>query len=253
MEAAGWRERDCAIRWFSCPFLESSGIEQIAFGADKTGMDPFWLIDEASLSGVREAQPRAAAPQPNGADAGAPFLTKMEQVLGVEMEPDPEFFVDSWTVGVAAASENFLRRQELKNREHQIPAWNTFSSFTPWFVTNVKASAETAWPLREQRSMADLRWFGDGEKDDRQAGDEVIVGPLTLESARRLLGIAATSTREQIRDAYRKMASRYHPDRLAQGAPREQKLASDRMASINEAYHLLCTDLAERRRDSCIM
>lgn len=215
-------------------------------------MDPFWLIDEALLSGVREAQPRAASPQPSRADAGAPFLTQIEQVLGVEAEPDPEFFVDSWTVGVAAASENFLRRQELKSREHQIPAWSTFSSFTPWFVTNVAASAETAWPLREQRSMADLRWFGDGDDDDQHAVDEVMVGSLTLESARRLLGVAATSTREQIRAAYRKMASRYHPDRMARGVAHEQKLASDRMASINEAYRLLCADLAGRLKD-CIM
>jgi hypothetical protein len=216
-------------------------------------MDPFWLINKASLAGVREAHPRAAASQRSGADAGAPFLTQIEQVLGVEMEPDSEFFVDSWTVGVATASENFQRRQKLKSREHQIPAWNTFSSFTPWSVSNVNASAEAAWPLREQRSMADLLWHDVVEEDDRQAGDELIDGPLTLESARRLLGVVETSTREQIKIAYRKMASRYHPDRLAQGAPREQKLASDRMASINEAYHLLCADLAGRRKDSRIM
>jgi hypothetical protein len=232
---------------------ESSAIEQIAFGADKTGMDPFWLINEASLAGVREAQARATAPQRSGADTGAPFLTQIEQVLGVEMEPDSEFFVDSWTVGVAAASENFQRRQKLNSREHQIPAWNTFSSFTPWVVSNINASAESAWPLREQRTIADLRWVGDVEEDNRQAGDEPIDGPLTIESASRLLGVVATSTREQIRVAYRKMASRYHPDRQAQGTPREQKLASDRMAAINEAYHLLCTDLAGRRKDSCIM
>jgi hypothetical protein len=216
-------------------------------------MDPYWLINEAVLAGVREAQPRAAAPQWSGAETGAPFPTHIEQALGVETEPDSEFFVDSWTVGVAAASENFLRRQELKSREFEMPAWDAFSSFTPWFLRKVEAPAEAAWPLREQRSMADLRWLGHGEEDDRQAPNEAMAGPLTLESARRLLGVAATSTREQIRVAYRKMASRYHPDRLARGAPPEQKLASDRMASINEAYQLLCTDLAGRRRDSCVM
>jgi hypothetical protein len=215
-------------------------------------MVPLWLINEASLAGFRETPPRPAAPQPSGADAS--FLTQIEQVLGVETKPDSEFFIDSWTVGLAAASENFLRRQqELKSREQDMPAWDTFSSFTPWFVIKVEASAEAAWPLRERRSMADLRWLGGGEEDDRQAADEAMVGPLTLESARRLLGVAATSTQEQIRVAYRKMASRYHPDRLARGAPREQKLASDRMASINEAYQLLCTNMAGRRRHSCIM
>jgi hypothetical protein len=214
-------------------------------------MSPYWPINEASLGSVRETQPRPAAPQPIGADAS--FLTQIEQVLGVEMEPDSEFFVDTWTVGLAAASENFLHRQELKSREHDIPAWDTFFSFTPWFVPRVEAPVEAAWPLREQRSMADLRWPGGGPEDDRQAANEAMVGPLTLESARRLLGVAATSTREQISVAYRKMASRYHPDRLARSSAREQKLAGDRMASINEAYQLLCTDLAGRRRHSSIM
>jgi DnaJ-domain-containing protein 1 len=216
-------------------------------------MVPSWVINEAALAGVREAQSRAAAPQSRGADPGAPFLTQIEQVLGVEAEPDSEFFVDSWTVGVAAASESFLRRQELKSREHQIPAWNTFSSFTPWFVPNVEASAQAAWPIREQRSMADLHWLDDEKADGQQAVDDAAVGPLTIESARRLLGVVATSTQEQIRAAYRKMASQYHPDRLAQSATHEQKLASDRMASINGAYHLLCADQAGRRRDSSVM
>ena len=197
-----------------------------------SGMDTFWLINEASLADVREAQPRAAAAQTSEAETGASLLTQIEQVLGEGVEPDSTFFVDSWTVGLAAASENLLRRK-MKTREHETPAWVTLPFFTTRFVDRAEASAEEA-------SMAYLRWRGDEESDDWQAADEVEMAcPLTLESACRVLGVAATSTREQIRAAYRRMASRYHPDRLAQSGAREQKLASDRMARVNEAYRLL--------------
>ena len=231
--------------------MEALGIERIGFHADKSGMDSFWL-NEASFADVRKAQPRAAAAQQSGAEAGAPFLTQVEQVLGEETVPDAEFFIDTWTVGIAAASENLLgRKEKLKSREHEVPAWVTFPSFAPWFVTGVETPVGAAWPLREARadagSMAGLRWHGYKETDDSEAEDQVeTVCPMTLESACRVLGVAATSTREQIRVAYRKMAGRYHPDRLAQCGASAQKLASDRMASVNQAYRLLCTDLAGR-------
>lgn len=215
-------------------------------------MYPFWLVDEASASGVGEVQPEAAAAQPGGADSGTPFFAQIEQVLGEETQPDAAFFMDTWTVGVSAASENFRRRQEgQKSREQGSPAWDTFSFFMPLFVATAEPPVQASWPLREafaaERSIADPRRLRDEQMEDWQAPDEVeMVTPLTLESACHVLGVATTSTREQVKAAYRKMASRYHPDRQAQGGTREQKLASDRMASINEAYRLLCAGSSAR-------
>ncbi len=183
--------------------------------------------------------------------------TQVEEVLGEEALPDSEFFIDSWTMGIAAASENFLHRQEqLKTREHEMSAWNTFS-FTPWFVAGAEASVASAWPFREaaagQYPLPDLRRVGAEIEDDWHAADEVEMHfPLTRESACRVLSVAETSTQQQIRAAYRKMASRYHPDRLAHGDAREQRLASDRMASINEAYRMLSKGLAEQWRPSYV-
>lgn len=210
-------------------------------------MNFFWQFEDASLAEAREAQTRAAAAESSWAETGAPFLTQVEQVLGEEAVPDSEFFIDSWTVGTAAASENLLRRQ-ARSREHQIPSWTTFSSFTPWFVPRAEATFEAAWPNRDKEiSRAYARCNGDEQRDDRQAEEEVeIAGPLTLESACRALGVAPESTREQIRAAYRQMAGRYHPDRLARSGAREQKQASDRMALINVAYRMLCTVEAGR-------
>ena len=38
-----------------------------------------------------------------GAETSGPLLTQIEPVLGQDAEPDPTFFVESWTVGVTAA------------------------------------------------------------------------------------------------------------------------------------------------------
>lgn len=221
--AAAWTERH-------------SGIERSLPFADRTCVNPFWLIDEASSAGVRAVQSEAELFPSGSAQSTVPFLAQIEQVLGEETEPDTAFFVDSWTVGLAAASENFLRRQEeRKIRSQEASRPESFSPFTPFFVNRIEAAAEAAWPLPEAKPHSEA------EADDRHSvGAFAIEGPLTPETACRLLGVTATSTREQIKAAYRRMAGRYHPDRLTGRGAQEQKLASDRMASINEAYRLLC-------------
>ena len=165
-------------------------------------------------------------------------------MLGDSAEPDAEFFVDSWTVGVTAAAENLLhRKEERKIREHDKFAWNTFSSFAPFSFAWEEAFAEPVTQLPEPRSgVADLPAIGGGGSDDWGAVNNAEpAGSLTFESACRLLGVSAASTREQVRAAYRRLASRYHPDRLSRAGAHQLKLASDRMASINEAYRLLCS------------
>jgi DnaJ domain len=53
--------------------------------------------------------------------------------------------------------------------------------------------------------------------------------------AYELLGIPYASYSPAIKQAYRKMAKRWHPDLFAQGS-REQQQASEMMQRINEAY-----------------
>lgn len=202
-------------------------------------------MDEATLAGAYGPRPGSGAVQAH-VPGTTPFLAQIEQVLGEETEPDAAFFVESWTMGVAAASENFLRRQEAqKSREQPMPSWNTFVSFPPFFVPSVEASTEPAWLPRGTQSSIFDEQMRDGQEDHDHAAEEIeIASPLTVDAARRVLGVTAISTREQIRAAYRKMATRYHPDRVAGAEAREQKLAGDRMASINQAYQLLCAAFA---------
>ena len=52
-----------------------------------------------------------------------------------------------------------------------------------------------------------------------------------------ILGITPNATKEEIRKAYRRLASKYHPDKH-QGNPL-QELAEEKFKEINEAYHAL--------------
>lgn len=228
-----------------------SGYKTFRVCVDNKSVASYSLFDETQHADFGEAQPRAAAPQRSWKDTPSPVLAEIEQILGENSAPDADFLTDSWTVGVAAAAENFQRRQAAsKRREPEMPIWNTFS-FTPLFFTQVEPPVTAAWPPREinsgNNSPVDRPQIVDPIVNYRQRTVEIdTVRPLTHESACQALGVETTSTRQQIRAAYRKMASRHHPDRLAQGGAPEQKRASDRMAYLNDAYRILCAGFNEQ-------
>jgi DnaJ domain/Chloroplast envelope transporter len=55
-------------------------------------------------------------------------------------------------------------------------------------------------------------------------------------SPHEVLGIGVSASREEIRIAYRKMASLYHPDKVAHLAPEFREMADRKMKEINTAY-----------------
>lgn len=61
------------------------------------------------------------------------------------------------------------------------------------------------------------------------------------------LGVAPSASTEEIRVAYRALATKFHPDRAMSGSPAELDLAERRMREINESWAVL-HDAASRRR-----
>ena len=57
-----------------------------------------------------------------------------------------------------------------------------------------------------------------------------------IDEARRLLGLGETATLKEIRSAYRKLASRHHPDKHSSDARAENE---EIMKRLNRAYKLL--------------
>tara|TARA_B100001750_G_C15512364_1_gene604549 strand:- start:2050 stop:2757 length:708 start_codon:yes stop_codon:yes gene_type:complete len=58
-----------------------------------------------------------------------------------------------------------------------------------------------------------------------------------LESAYSVLGISSSSSNQEIKRAYRKMANKYHPDKIAHLGDDFKDIAQDKFKSVSEAYH----------------
>jgi hypothetical protein len=185
---------------------------------------------------------------------GVRFAQEIQQAMGEDFELDPQFLEESWTVGVAAATESWQRRQRNQvEHERQSRAFRELDSLgglnfvqaSDWVAAlrgawngSMAAVATDAGMLAHHGEDPAAEWSGRQPEQERRElweygdGD----GPMTQPRACRLLGVDTGSTREQIRAAYRRMASQWHPDRRMGEVG---GVANERMARINEAYRLL--------------
>ena len=60
-----------------------------------------------------------------------------------------------------------------------------------------------------------------------------------IDSDYKILGIESTSTDEQVKKAYRKMAIKFHPDKVAQMGEEYQRGAKEKFQQIQDAYEAI--------------
>ena len=89
-------------------------------------------------------------------------------------------------------------------------------------------------PPRSDESTGTGRTAGTSER--RRTSSQTITGRESSKSPYEVLGIGVSASREEIRIAYRKMASLYHPDKVAHLAPEFREMADRKMKEINTAY-----------------
>ena len=54
-----------------------------------------------------------------------------------------------------------------------------------------------------------------------------------------ILGVSKTASPEEVKKAYRRMAMKYHPDKVAPLGEEVQKSAQEKFRSVNEAYETI--------------
>ncbi len=79
---------------------------------------------------------------------------------------------------------------------------------------------------RQKRPQQENDWH---QKEDQKCESEA-------EDPYRVLGISPGAAKEEIQSAYRKLASQYHPDKVAHLGAEFQQLAEKRFKEIQQAY-----------------
>lgn len=186
------------------------------------------------------------------------FVNDFQSHMGEDSEPDPQFFVESWTMGVAAAMESLQKRRQAQavraRHSHSLREIQNLGTLS--FLQERELGAEFHASLKFDESeespeanqpqlsaqdptaeaQAQPEW--DPFAEECESAQEM-AQPMTRERAHRLLGAAIGSTQRQIKAAYRRKVTLWHPDRLAHRSEDVRQFATRQMAAINEAYRLL--------------
>jgi hypothetical protein len=178
------------------------------------------------------------------------FAGDIHSLLGEEAEPDPLFFVESWTLGAPTAAENLKQRRsrqdDFQPQTHNFGPSNQLGA--EFFVQQSQQYAQVSSPrsaYREgfaahsyQTSQDKSEPFTRESESSQQPNQ-----PMTRQLALQILGVTATSSAIEIKSAYRRLVNEWHPDRFECQTERARQLATAKMSAINKAYQFLRTTL----------
>ena len=102
---------------------------------------------------------------------------------------------------------------------------------------NLMSSYRQEAPPKSARSTKTRSAPGSSER--KKASTPTIVQQESFKSPYEILQISISASIEEIKIAYRKMASMYHPDKVAHLAPEFREMAERKMKEINIAYEAL--------------
>jgi DnaJ-domain-containing protein 1 len=216
-------------------------------------MESKFDVEAGSWHAMQETYEHSPAVDSPGSGQAWQLVSDFQELIGDNCEPDPLFFVECWELGASAAAES-LRQRRLEQNDRQCrTSW--LSEFdilgTQFFFVHeserqsdqLSSCRNFEWTSQshdgsaaQTQATAPREW--ETIADEREWSHETVL-PMTLDRAYQLLGLTTSSTQGQVKAAYRRMVSKWHPDLVEGRTERLRQLATAKMAAINEAYHLL--------------
>lgn len=96
-------------------------------------------------------------------------------------------------------------------------------------------------PARTLDSILAMFYYQSGNQYQNFNGNQQQASQYQISNSYKILGIAETATADEIKKAYRKLAIKYHPDKVSQLGPEYQKGAKEKFQKVQEAYELIKT------------
>jgi len=163
------------------------------------------------------------------------------KVVKSELEYVKNYFVQ--TFGASAAGEAImmlrdLLKQDIDTRQVclQIKSRLDYSSRLQMihFLFGI-AMADGKIPTEEQEVLRKIAGYLGVSQKDTQSIMSMFVK--STDAAYKVLGISSDSTNEEVKDAFRKMAKKYHPDKVSYLGEDFKKVAHEKFQKVNEAYN----------------
>jgi hypothetical protein len=198
------------------------------------------------------------AEAPLGSTGTLRAADQIRELLGEDCELEASFLEDSWTSGrpiTSASCRHKPNRAANHDEDVTFAEWNILGSFSFAFANGVMSDRPAYVSRPDSANTYSAAWLRDPSEgfasrtEDHASVHDAAgyqnaygdgpLGSMTYLRACALLGVSEASTVTQVRTAYRRMVSKWHPDRMEQSGKKVRAFATNQMVVINEAYHFL--------------
>lgn len=168
------------------------------------------------------------------------------KVLRSELDYVKSFFKQNFGVETATEAVKSLKgllEQNIPVAEvcHQIKRYMDYSSRLQLLhLLFGIAAADNEVDPREKTLVKNIAYFLGISDADYNSIESMFVA--TTDWAYQVLEIPATATDQEVKKAYRKMAVKYHPDKVSYLGEDVQKAANEKFQKVNEAYEAIRKD-----------